>query len=79
MISRRGVFGLRAAAGAGGFLKPPAAAAVPTEFPQDAYELARVKWFNRVRGFGFLIGQSSGQTIFINKQVFEAEASRRCA
>ncbi len=72
MISRRGIFRLLAAAGVGSFLKPPLAAAVATEFPQEGYERARVKWFNRVRGFGYLIGQSSGQTIFINKRVFEA-------
>ena len=28
----------------------------PTAFPQEGYELARVKSFNRVRGFGYLVG-----------------------
>jgi len=29
---------------------------MPATFPQEGYELARVKWFNRVRGFGYLVG-----------------------
>lgn len=79
-LSRRRFFGVVAGAVGGaivGTIHPAQAkaetspiASPATDFPQEGYEIANVRWFNRVRGIGFLTGQSSGRKIFINARLF---------
>jgi cold shock CspA family protein len=67
MISRRLFFMIGTFASASGVLgkMQPAAAGAQQEFT----EAATMTWFNRVDGFGFLLGNESGHEIYVDDQI----------
>lgn len=68
MLSRRGLFGLGAGMCAVPFVRTENKAA---SFPVRGSEPCTLKWFNRVRGFGFAHGELSGHSIFVQASCFE--------
>jgi hypothetical protein len=74
-VSRRGLFSFIAGAGvvAGDVQRARAA----PEFPQEGFELTKLRWFNRLRGFGYATGQSSGHHIRIDKRVLQEAGIER--
>jgi len=45
----------------------PAAAAAPAAVPEEGRESGTVKWFNRTKGFGFIV-RESGEEIFVHQR-----------
>lgn len=68
MISRRGLFSVLAGAAAVPVVKVPEAAEAAPAFPTKGGELCTVKWFHRVRGFGYLKGMESKHHIFVKEE-----------
>ena len=71
MISRRELFIVGAGAAIAPLVNIPDAEAVATTFPQKGVELARLRFYDRKGGHGYLDGQLSGQSIFIDKATLE--------
>lgn len=46
----------------------PPRTAIPVQ-PKSGYERAVVKWFNRVRGYGFLTGSQDAADIFVHMEI----------
>jgi hypothetical protein len=79
-VSRRGLFSF--AAGAGAALATGAVArsehsATAAEFPHEGFELTKLRWFNRPRGFGYATGLSSGHHIRIDSRVLQEAGIER--
>lgn len=68
-MTRRGLFGLFAGAGALPYVKVPKATA--QSFPKEGVELAALKWYNSVRGFGFFYGLESGHDLLVRKELWD--------
>lgn len=66
MITRRHLFKTGALAGASGILcrAQPAGGA-----HEEMTEAATMTWFNRVDGFGYLLGDASGHEIYVDDQI----------
>ena len=71
MISRRELFVVGAGVAAAPFVKIPEAEAEATTFPQKGVELAKLRFYDLEGGYGYLDGQLSGQSIFIDKATVE--------
>ncbi len=71
-VRRSGYDGLRAERGDLGFMASRPAPR-PTPVPEGPLECAKVKWFNRTKGYGFVVRESDPGDIFVH-----IETLRRC-